>query len=214
MPAASCGSASAKNTSIPASKMDTQKTTSALRAVAYLRAAMDGKTQVEIAAEYGVSKQSVERMLKRHFGESYRALLRMRRLESEKKRRQEDFARQEEGAKARCLRLFLCSPVDFMLVAGVGFASRGKSAVAKRYLVQRRNAERRGIEWSISLPFWYGLLSADGRLSNPDYVVSRKDFSRGFTADNVEVKTSTEASSDSINQLLANGRLCRWPHQG
>jgi hypothetical protein len=167
------------------------------KASQYLRDAMGGQNLSEIGRRNGISRQAVDQAIRKHFGKSYSAIAKARSIELATERAANKAAHDFISATNSCQKTYLCSVKQYESSLSDSFSQRRKNAIAKRYREQCRNAKRRGVEWSVPLPLWLSLLSESGRLNDPDWVIGRRDYSKGFTPENIEAKTSAQCSSDS-----------------
>ena len=165
------------------------------RSSEYMRDALSGMNQIEIANKYGISRQAVSIAMKREFGTAYQGIWKGRKLD----RIKELHCLYEASVEAKCLQVYLCTPKEFEAAIGEPYSPFSiKNLIQRRYLDQRHNSSERGIEWSIPLPLW--LATLDGYTEDKQYVVSRKDYTEGFTPGNITLKTLSQAASDNVKQ--------------
>lgn len=144
-----------------------------------------GMTLQEIGDFYSVSRQRVEQLLKplginkMSGGASVKSKARHAELESKRKERLDRRSYESYG----------CSHEERKRISG----PKRYEGFAEQYMNQRNSSISRGVPWKITLPEWIeawnnsGLIDLRGRGADC-YVLTRKDFTIGFTKDNVLVE--------------------------
>lgn len=86
-----------------------------------------------------------------------------------------------------------------------------------KYIRQRANALRRGIKWLMTFEEWWRLWQKSGKWEQrgrqpEDFFMIRKNETGDYSADNVEIKTLSEAVLDSwrIRNKLKDKELVRF----
>jgi hypothetical protein len=142
----------------------------------------DGKSMAEIGRQYSVSREWVRRLFNKFKVDLNKGGLVKRRLDIAKNKKETD--------EQECLRMYGCSCEE---------ANRIPSEIRLAWYNQKRNYEKRNIDFSVSLKDWYGIWRKSKKLKlrgkgSGKYVMARKDFSKPATADNLHVVSHNQSS--------------------
>lgn len=170
-----------------------------------------GKTMAEIGEIYGISRQRVNQVLKRHFG--------VRRMEGGQTMRRlktahDIVAKQKAKADAVAARHFAKYGVsrEFMdSICDLPRSNRGHPLV--KFRDQRRNAIIRGIPFEMNFAEWWGVWADSGKWGQRGrgygYGMGRYGDSGGYTVDNVYICTGAQNAKDSYIVHPAHERTAK-----
>jgi len=152
-----------------------------------------GETLEQIGARFGLSHEGVRRVALR-FGLNKRnagLAVRVRRRPPA-----------SEVSPSFCWRTYGCSPEALARIA---------KPARQAFLYQRRNVKRFAAEWNLSLPEWLEIWDASGQWDRRGqgparYGMTRIDFSRPVSADNVMIVLNREAVRLARRRALARNR--------
>lgn len=144
-----------------------------------------GKTFQEIGEQYELTGERVRQIVKsigiyRNQGGAY--IKSKARMDASEKKRLQSWDK-------RSFKKYGCSYEEVKRISG----GRLSDGIARNYINQRNSSMQRGIEWSISFPDWVDAWKSSGNWNNrgcseDGYCLARKDFTVGFTKDNVVVE--------------------------
>lgn len=160
---------------------------------------------IALAKRYKVSRQRIDQILR---AEGLTEIMSERKAEDAVKRAEGKAARLLAEKEAKLLRKivkFGGDPTAIPMSAREAFRS------------QRCNAQRRGIQWTLSLVDWWEIWQASGKYKqrgklHDQYVLTRHDFDRGFVPDNVCVTTFSKAAQAAIRDTIKKGKMS-WIRQ-
>lgn len=149
----------------------------------------DGLTLEEIGAREGLTRERIRQLLFKKKVTAAQSGRKLSRCAAQEKNR----VAQKHAA---AFRKWGCSLEEANKVLG-GHLDSGSNHIARSFLEHRQNARRKYAKWEISLPQYAALL--DGRVHQIGrrgdlLVLVRKDKSKPYTADNVELVTLAESS--------------------
>lgn len=180
-----------------------KKTTPDARAVAMRDAYLAGRTLEQIGAEYSISRERVRQIITKHFG----------RLSAEggisvqgRQTRAQRIAALEQAS----LRKWGCTRKQYKVLLGMGRklmlagVNRARTPIGA-YCMQRQNAERRKIEWKMTLWEWWTIWQKSGKWSRRGrergrFVMCRKGDTGPYSADNVFIALACENISEATRQ--------------
>lgn len=163
-----------------------------------------GVPMAEIGEEIGLTRERIRQIL-RGFGLSsedggFQIQRHLQELSNMRER--------ERHLNRRCREMYGCDCATVRAINGE-LAPIGRSGPCYSYRQLRRNARRRGIEFSLTLSEWWDCWASSGRWnerSGPDrYGMTRIDFRKGFIRGNVRICTSREAASAYQRQVMSRG---------
>ena len=157
-----------------------------------------GVTASKIAAEYGISRERVRQILKKKGLTGKQGGIQLR----------TGYKREARSARldAQCLLKWGISRAEHKQLRQDG--------ILRAFESQRKNANLRGIEWSLSLVQWLTVWRASGRLAQRGrgkgkYVMSRIKDSGGYVIGNVHIQLSEENNREGIKKVRAAGTVAK-----
>jgi hypothetical protein len=167
-----------------------------------------GQTLQEIGAQFGITRERVRQII---------VAAGVSRLQGGVHAQAKSRARQKLVAKknkrdARALLIYGC---DYKTLKELnhGCLLRAPSTPAWAYLDQRRNAEKRGIQWAITFPQWMEIWLASGHLyergrGRDRYCMARCHDRGAYALGNVYITTIAQNVSDYQSELKRRGVKC------
>lgn len=167
-----------------------------------------GKTLQEVGDVFGITRERVRQILRRMGVPQHKGGIAKR--TQIKRRHREDARRVERDARAQ--EIYGCYHDELIALNG-GRCMSDACAPAKAYLDQRRNAERRGIEWSITFPEWMTVWEESGHLAErgrtgSKFVMGRRSDIGPYDRDNVYITTLAQNAADYQAELKRRGVRC------
>ena len=166
-----------------------------------------GLTLEDVSVKFGITRERVRQIVaKFHLsakdgGSKKRAISRIAKMERTK----------SEKRERRALKKFGCG-YDEALSLNDGLAFKAQRCKAEGFSHQRRNAEKRGIEWSMTFPEWCKIWNESGKYplrgrQAQSYVMSRLNDAGAYAIGNVKICTAVENISESYLVTTAEMRL-------
>lgn len=112
----------------------------------------------------------------------------------------------------RCMRVYGClySGLETLLGKGVQLTS---NKAAKAYVHQKRNSDKRGIEFSLTFPQWWAVWQKSGKWEQrgrgQGYVMARTGDVGSYSVGNVYICTQSQNSKDSYIKTPASIRTAK-----
>jgi len=151
-----------------------------------------GNTLQQIGEKYGISRERVRQLLARigicadQGGAHIRAFLNQKRTPKYSK------------WEVRCIASMGCSRDAYKALTGSDY--RTVDTHAKRFIQQRNNAKKRGIEWALTFPEWWNVWQDSGfyekRGRGFGYVMARLGDTGGYEAKNVMICSQSQNMHD------------------
>lgn len=170
----------------------------------------NGETLQEIANELGVSRQMIGLRIKRLglVGNDGGAAVKIKKKAQLKEKQKKAM---EVHRTLKFESLFGCSAEDITSINGRMFRWSQRSSIGYKYLMQKKNAADRGIEWKFNLKEWHDVWVASGKLEfrglqNNGYVMARFGDVGPYAKDNVYICTSSQNIKDSYTNYPAKER--------
>lgn len=167
----------------------------------------DGKTLQEVGDVFGLTRERVRQILKRagvNPKEGGRSL-------SARRRRDAHLVERRIERDARAQEVYGCYH-DEALALNDGLNLSDKAGYAAAYVQQKRNADFRDVEWSITFPEWMVVWQESGHLSERGqghgYCMARFRDLGPYEVGNVYITTCAANVSDYQSSLKARGVEC------
>lgn len=161
-----------------------------------------GKTLAEIGLVFGVSRERVRQIITKYHGltrENGGARVKADRLSSARERERD----------LKYMKRYGCLYAEYKEIQNVGKAMRRKGHSACRtpigaYILQRRNAGARGVEWNLTLWDWWKIWESSGKWEMrgreaDNYVMCRYLDSGAYAVGNVYIASVTHNCSVQPN---------------
>jgi DNA-binding CsgD family transcriptional regulator len=162
-----------------------------------------GMTLDAIGVRFGLTRERVRQILAK-LGVPAGAARTIRKIESAKTKERQRRAIWDQ----HCQAVYGCSfGLAHELNDGKVFSSA--SSAARRYVDQRRNSIRRGINWEITFPEWMSVWRESGKWEERGrgkYVMARIGDSGGYKIGNIQIITASQNSRDSYLVTTAEER--------
>jgi len=160
-----------------------------------------GVTLAAVGQKYGITRERVRQLLKKAGVTSFEGGRTMRSLAGTDDRVSE-LRKKSDRAELRSQRKWgMCFDDYKTHVAEYGSTSKVGSPM-NRYIHQRKNAERRGIEWGFTFASWWAIWQESGKWSERGrgaYVMARHgDGATSYSPENVYICTQSQNSKDSF----------------
>lgn len=158
---------------------------------------INGFTMQKIGDEYGISKQRVSKLLKKHFGITWKdggafVASKLRKTQNDDDKRESKNKKTEE--------FFMCTKEQFLEINKIEL-TRKETSPALEYYFQCHKARKRGVEWSITFPEWWKVWQESGhyheRGRGQGYCMARFGDIGSYSVGNVYIVTIGQNFSDS-----------------
>lgn len=168
----------------------------------------EGQTLHEIGQAFGVTRERVRQILRR-IGVAPSAGGRAKTAEMRRRERRQQRIIERD---ARTQEAYGCYH-DEAVALNRGLCLSDNNGFAKRYIVQRKNANKRGIEWCLTFPEWMAVWEESGHLEErgryrDSYVMGRRNDRGPYEIGNVYITTQADNAADYQADLKRRGQMC------
>ena len=161
-----------------------------------IAAYQQGNTMAAIGVELGISGERVRQILKEY------GIVGVPRVSRQSERREAAQKRKE----ARVARLWGLSWADYRQLCDKYGTSESATSPFRKYMYQRKNANRRKIKWVLTFAEWWGIWQASGKWNargrGDGYCMARFGDKGPYKVGNVEIIPTKENSRQARLNIL------------
>lgn len=167
-----------------------------------------GFTLQQIGTVFGVTRERIRQIVKRNGMTADEGGIQQRAQE----RRARYVAGVASRREERAARIFGCTHAELMALND-GLSGYVRGTKGRGFLDQRRNAEKRGIEWQMNFPEWCQVWRDSGHFEERGrkgdlYVMARRQDFGPYAAWNVYITTMRQNVADYQAELKRRGVEC------